>query len=287
MAHWRLLASFALIPGLSACATLDELAVGRTDRLNGAPFYKTYAPTTAAGEHLAVLPVTVDAVTREEYPADGRQSLLEPVTTAFDTYVSARACRRVLEWPLAEHGGPRLYVGSAEGEAAPAEAADHVTEYEKYPPMVIHLEKPRPEWRQQAQSFAAAEGLTGYVIIHVGLTQYPKADRGAFGKKVVLGTHHEQPIRFLSAELKPVEVLQVTGMLLDAQGNVLRAGAEGILARDAPFLVQSMEAGRDIDDVAIDEMLVDERRTDLPGAPLAWQVALDHLLWQLGCASAP
>jgi len=73
------------------------------------------------------------------------------------------------------------------------------------------------------------------LCIKLGFSEYPKADKGAFGQKVVLGTGYEEGIKFLSAEDKPVEVLQVTGMLLDREGNIIRSGAEGIVAKDTTW----------------------------------------------------
>ena len=59
------------------------------------------------------------------------------------------------------------------------------------------------------------------------------------------------------------------------------AGAEGIIARDTPFLAQVVGAGKVIDDASLRQVLATERRTDLPGDPLKWEVALDNLLAQL------
>ena len=101
------------------------------------------------------------------------------------------------------------------------------------------------------------------------------------GKEVVLGTGYRQPIEFMTAEDKPVEVLHLTGALVDAQGRVVRAGAEGIVLRDTPFLAQAFAVTRGFDDEEIARVLVDQRRHDLPGAPLAIDAALDSLLAQL------
>jgi len=70
-------------------------------------------------------------------------------------------------------------------------------------------------------------------------------------------------------------------MLLDGDGNILRAGAEGIAGYDTPFLAQVFEADRDIRPQAIERLLNEEKRDDLPGQPLKWQVALDNLVEQL------
>jgi len=61
----------------------------------------------------------------------------------------------------------------------------------------------------------------------------------------------------------------------------VRAGAEGILARDTPFAAQVFDVARDVDERTLGRVLTHERREDLPGDPLAWEVALDNLLAQL------
>jgi hypothetical protein len=119
------------------------------------------------------------------------------------------------------------------------------------------------------------------IAIQLGVSQYGKGYSGVFRKEVVLGTGHRVPIRFLTTEGEPVEVLHLTGVLLDATGRPLRAGAEGIILRDTPFHVQVVGATRILDDVALERVLRDERREDLPGAPLKLEVALDNLLAQL------
>ena len=103
----------------------------------------------------------------------------------------------------------------------------------------------------------------------------------ASGVKVVLGTGYEEPIAFLTAEDKLLEVLQVTGVLVDAQGRVVRAGAEGILSRDTPFAAQVFDVGKVLDERTLTRVLTKERRSDLPGDPLKWQVALGNLLAEL------
>jgi hypothetical protein len=74
-----------------------------------------------------------------------------------------------------------------------------------------------------------------------------------------------------------VAVLQLTGALVDESGKAIRIGAEGFYARRTPLLVSAMGA---------QSLLSDEdataaralRRDDLPGQPLAWQVAMRELV---------
>lgn len=256
---------------VAGCAALDEAAVARTDRLKGAPFYKTYRK--GEGEPQPALLVPLRAA-----PSDA--SRLEPLRAAIDDYLRSQACCRATDLELPA-GAPLLYVGSAEGEDVPLEAGDIREDFEKYPPMIVHYAKPATGWKSAAGELAMREGATRIVVTQLDFVQYPKADKGFFGKKVVLGTHHEQDVRFLSALDKPIEVLQLSGAVLDTNGRELCAGAEGIVGSDAPFWVQVLEAGKDIDDESLARVLHTERREDVPGAPLAWQVAADQLLWNL------
>jgi hypothetical protein len=147
--------------------------------------------------------------------------------------------------------------------------------------MVLHLERPGSEWARQAGALAAEAGTPYVVAIQLGVSQYMKGYSGVFTKVVALGTGYRQPVKFLTAEDKPVEVLHLTAVLLDANGRVVRAGAEGIVLRDTPFLAQTAGAVRTFDTVELERVLTDERRNDLPGSPLKVDVALDNLLAQL------
>jgi hypothetical protein len=137
-------------------------------------------------------------------------------------------------------------------------------------------------WQQAMAELLAREGASHAVVVSLGVSQYPKGRRGVFGKEVVLGTGHEEPIRFLTAEDKLLEVLQLTGVLVDAEGRVVRAGAEGILARDTPFAAQVFDVSKVLDARTLEQVLTVERRADLPGNPLKWEVALGNLLAGLG-----
>ena len=150
------------------------------------------------------------------------------------------------------------------------------------PGLADALGRPSPAWQHAMAELLAREGATHAVVVSLGVSQYPKGREGVFGKKVVLGTGHEEPIQFLTAEDKLLEVLRLTGVLVDARGRVVRAGAEGILARDAPFAAQVFDVTKVLDARTLDQVLTVERRADLQGNPLKWEVALGNLLAGLG-----
>lgn len=267
----------------SACSSLNKLSTAQTDRLKGAPFYKSYSKNIAAeNQEVRHFPVGLDGKIYTEFFHSGREKALQPLLEAMTAYLDS------LSWsaPLNADGfmisgAPYVYVGSAEGEDAPPEAAMQRNESDKYPPMVIHIQKPGKEWKAALAQRLDESGGKYLLFINLGFSQYPKADKGLFEKKVVLGTKYEEGIKFLSAEDKPVEVLQVTGMLLDREGNILRAGSEGIVAKDTPFLLQIFDVQKSIDDETLRYLLNDARREDLPGKPLKWKVALHNLTAQM------
>lgn len=269
-----LIAGFVAVLMFSGCAALDEASVARTDRLKPEQFYKSYRKSAATEEPALLLSVMTDDETADR---------LKHLRAAIDAYLYGQACCLELEPEnaLPTAGAPVVYVGSSEGGSAPMEAWDVREEHDKYPPMIVHFAKPSPVWKEALRITADAAGASRVVVTRLGIVQYPKADDGIFGKKVVLGTHHENRVRVLSAIDKPIEVLQLAGVVLDANGSELCAGAEGIVGNDAPFWVQVLEAGKDIDDELIAHVLTTERRDDVPGAPLNWQVAADQLLWNL------
>ncbi len=290
---------------LTGCASLDARAVAETHRLDGAPYYVDVAGAPPApGTCAVVLPVTIDPRLAEVLGYERRTARLQPIVDALNARVAARApCagaeRRDLNASApgatslgaaslgatslgtSADGAPRVYVGTATSEFAPAEAADQALPTDRFPPMVLHLERPSDAWRRDASARAAATGARYSVVAMLGVSQYGKGYSGPFRKEVVLGTGHREPIRFLTSEDKPVEVLHLTGVLVDADGRPVRAGAEGVILRDTPFAMQVLGLAQILDDLSLDRVVTDERRTDLLGSPLKLDVAFDNLIAQL------
>lgn len=272
-----------LLDFLVGCAGLDRLVAGQTDRLKGAPFYKTYSKKISGdNSNVAYLNVGFDEKMSEEFFYAGRENALQPLADVMTAYLdSLQWSSRIDASALPKKGAPYVYVGSSEGETAPPGAEMQREEFDKYPPMIIYIQKPSKEWKASLAQLLEREAKEYLLFISIGFCEYPKADKGFFEKKVVLGTGYEEGIKFFSAEDKPVEVLLVTGILLDRQGNILRAGAEGILHKDTPFSLQIFDIQKSIDDNAIRQLLTEARREDLPGKPLKWEAAIHNLAAQL------
>lgn len=260
------------------CATLDTLATARTDRLGEPPFVLRFEPSREPADVVVLGPVRLDRLTLETGVVPSTAVALEPLAAAMDARLAAMDCCTPGAVPAADDGAPWVYVGSAGGEAAPPEAHELIEDYEKFPPMVMHVEYPTAAWQA---SLAARPAATAYLWIRLALVDYPGADEGLFGKKVVLGEGHEVKRPFLRAELQPIQVLQVTGALLATDGRVIAAGAEGIHAVDTPFKAQIFGLQREIEPGEIEAITHELRRDDLPGRPLKWEAALDNLVYRL------
>lgn len=268
---------------LAGCASLDALAVAETHRLDDAPYYVDLAtPRPAPGACALVLPVTIDPELSRVVGYSDRVNRLQPIVDAANARLAPRdGCIAATTRAPAEAGAPRVYVGTSDSEFAPAEAAAQRLDVDRFTPMVLHVERPDEAWRRDAGALVAAAGRPYVIAVQLGVSQYRKGYAGPFTKEVALGTGFRQRIRFLTAEDKPVDVLHLTGVLLDAQGRAVRAGAEGVILRDTPFVLQAFDVTRVIDDLSLERVLADERRADLPGAPLTLHVALDNLVAQL------
>ncbi|MEY2920706.1 MAG: hypothetical protein RL261_2011 [Pseudomonadota bacterium] len=269
---------------LQGCAGLDAAAVAETHRLDDAPYYVELSqPAPPPGSCAVVLPVALDPGLRQQFGYEARTAEFEPMLAALNARVASMAaagCMRVTRGP-AGAGAPRVYVGTSDSDYAPAEGDMQRLPQDRFAPMILHLERPAESWRTAAGAEIVRNAVPYAIAIQLGVSQYTKGYSGAFRKEVVLGTGYRQPIKFLTAEDKPVEVLHLTGVLMDASGRPVRAGAEGIVLRDTPFIAQTVDAERVFDTVELQRVLSSERRNELPGAPLKLDVALDNLVAQL------
>jgi len=277
--RWAGVAAVAVSLCLGGCAALDAAAVAETHRLEEGEFYVDVGSGGRSGvDRLLLLPATLDPELTGALGYARREGEFAPLLAAVNVDLEARSCCRLLPAPSLPPGAPHVYVGSAVGEFAPPEGEPQVLPHEQFAPMVLHLRRPSAAWQQAMMELLAREGASQAVVVSLGVSQYPKGREGVFGKKAVLGTGHEEPIRFLTAEDKLLEVLQFTGVLVDAQGRVVRAGAEGILARDTLFAAQAFDIEKVLDDRTLQQVMTVERRADLAGNPLKWEVALGNLL---------
>lgn len=275
------------LSAFSACSSINHLSTGRTDRLKKGEFYKTYESRNLPDDtsSIGLLPVTVQPNMEDrDFEYDRDDPLLIELTDSISAKISRLPISFISlsDYTLADSkNGPGVYVGSSEGYNVPDGASIVREDIEKYPPMVIYMEKAKDDWKVAASNTAADYEADYLLRIWISFAEYPKSDKGLVKRMVVLGTDYEIETRFFSSEDKPLEVLQLSGYVADKNGNIVRAGAEGVIHNDTPFWLQVLDVKELIDDEMLVRLLHEERREDLPGNPLVLDVALENLIAQL------
>ena len=147
--------------------------------------------------------------------------------------------------------------------------------------MKLAVGRPSPEWTTRMRERMTAGGTPRALVITLEVGQMLLRQRGLAGsKELELGTGHTVRFPWLTSLETPVPVLQLTGALVDQEGKAVRIGAEAFQAKRTPFLLSGAGAQALLLDADVAEART-RRRDDLSGQPLAWQVALRHLVEQL------
>jgi hypothetical protein len=165
-----------------------------------------------------------------------------------------------------------------EGECATADEGMLGDREEK---MRLAIARPSAEWVAWLNAALDASGAARALVLTIEIGDYRMTQKSWRGDKAVfLGTNYSVNVPWLTSLDTPVNVLQLTGALVDREGKAVRIGAEGLLARRTRLLVSSIGGQELISDEDV-QRLRTARREDLPGQPLVWQVALRHLVAQL------
>lgn len=260
--------------------------MGRTDVLKKAPFYVDYGTkrggnagggtTTTVG----CIAIAIDRTGRTFLLDAGGEAALQPLLAAMNARMEKSGrCKPLTEAALPEKGAPVIYAGSNDGEGAAPRYDEGDDGHESR--MILSVQSPSKSWRTDLARVLQENAVQELLIIQLGLADYPQSSKRVFGKRVILGTGYERELKFLTRTDQQIPVLQVTGMRLDRDGRILRAGAEGIIHRESGFVTRMV--------LGATELLSPEelhnaplaRREDLPGRPFKWEVALDELVKRL------
>lgn len=144
--------------------------------------------------------------------------------------------------------------------------------------MKLSVGRPSTTWIDWAGTSMDGAGVGHTLVITLEVGDYLMRQRGLVGRKSVeLGSGYTADLPWLTSLETPVQVLQLTGALMDRQGKALRIGAEGIYARRTRLLASAVGAQEIITDADVAAVRA-LRREELPGQPLAWRVALQGLV---------
>lgn len=274
-------AGLFLAAGLAAQAQMRSI---EQRILKEPPFYHTFAKRSApAADPVLALPVRAYQGPGVSPLFDGDAGLAA-IATAIDARLATLTLVRRVDGPeLREGHWPGVMLGDEElvtGE--PREAGNRRA--------AIAVTRPSRDWSRAFQPVLGAEGADHYLVISVGLAELYLRQDWLGRKSLPIGTGYTVPVPWMNDLESTVGVLTLSGALYDREGRVVRAGSEGVYAAKPTFwsgvLAKTITGGRgritttgDADDPAT--VLGTHRRTDLPGQPLAWEVALDNLVLQL------
>jgi hypothetical protein len=144
--------------------------------------------------------------------------------------------------------------------------------------MQLSVGRPSQEWVAWAAAGFREAGAGRVLVITLEVGNYLIRQEGLAGTKVLeLGSGHRARLPWLTSLETPVAVLQLTAALADSSGKALRIGAEGFQARRTRLAVSALGGQEILSDEDVTAARA-ARRDDLPGSPLAWQVALRELV---------
>lgn len=276
----RLLPILLLALLTSACAAWPALDLGQSYRdrpLGRAPHYDGDA--VRRDGRLLHAAVAIDPWTFDRVDGAVRTEL-QRLNLMIGNALASTFASRPLQAPLPASGRPKLWVGLPPDDGA-VDFADLPPGPDGRRPAVLRSWQPSRAWRDWAREALQREDADYLLLCWTGVGgQYPLQVNLRGDKALSIGTGYAPTLPWLSALDQPVEIVQLGGLLIDRDGRVLRAGAEGMMALPTAFSAGVLGLRRTLQasDVAA---LPSRLRDELPGRPLVWQVATGNLVAQL------
>lgn len=242
------------------------------------PFYTTYVPEAVAPSAI-VAHLPVSPAVSQDVPLPSLRALVASMNAFLDSAGWSTPLSATPEWA---DEGPAVDVAVASREdVAASPAAD--ARAGRHPPLAVSGNRPSARWRGSLAEIARHEGADYVLFVGLAASRHPLWERGGLSLRMELplGTGYVVPVSWVHQVGTPVLVLQLRGALLGGEGRVLRAGAEGIMAREPRVMPSLRSVLPFFTEDEFRRVLTEHRREDLPGQPLAWRVAIQNLVAQL------
>ncbi|MEE4310987.1 MAG: hypothetical protein V2J62_03895 [candidate division KSB1 bacterium] len=269
------------ILGLSSCASVFKgMRSSSTKHVNKAPYYEGTLKTMPL--KVVHFPVSADNRLRNAFMDRDRRFVLEPLIWEMNKYLdSLKISTAIPALDLKQDEAPDIYVGNEYADFAPTNRIG-VDEDESSTVMVVYKYDPSKTWKEMLKGAMIRHEADHVLFITIGFSEYFLRHKNIFGKVVLdLGTGHQTTASWFTDMETPAEVLHVAGALLNREGKIVRAGAEGIVAKKTGFFTNALGMRDILSEEDLKKILQSEKRTDLPGKPLKWKVALNNLVAQL------
>lgn len=264
-----------LLSLLSCAGTQISWMRTSTKRVKKAPYYDGKVNTLS--NRIGHLPITFDNRLQKAWVGMNRPQYMLPISEEMNTFLNdLNITTKLSEIDLPISKAPDIYVGDASAFGAPSMPIDND---ENPRPMVIYKSNPSNPWREKLSQVLATGEVDYVLFITVGFSDFYLRQKGS--KVLELGTSYTLKMNPFSDLDMPAEVFYVTGALLNKEGKIIRAGAEGIIAKKTGFFTSRFGFRDILSEEDLQKVLKEERREDLPGQPLKWKVALQNLVAQL------
>lgn len=272
----------ALVALLASACTALPAAIDIGQRYRDQPLGPApddAGPRQPLGGRLVHAAVAIDPWTADSLPAESLAEL-QALDARLDTELARVAGSVPLRERLPAEGGPKLFVGLPPEDGA-VDFADLDAGPDRQRVALIRSWSASRAWRDQVRALLAREQADHLLLTWTGIgTRYPLQDDASGSKGLPLGTGYAPSLPWLTALDVPVEVVQLTGLLVDREGRVVRSAVEGMIAVPTRFPESVLGLQRSVQ--AADLRALPARvRDDLPGRPRVLDVALGHLVAQL------
>ena len=260
---------------LFACLAAGAVAAATTrGNLDRPPYYdgKLKGDVRPA----AHVPVTYRVVPGSLDPTPERSKALAAVLDSLNSELARLGLTAEMSADLSPQRHPDVTFGCRRGgtEANGTPRASDEIDTTEPRRMAFRVEDASKQWRESVR-LAVGDSLRAIVCVQLGFDEYWVRQKDWKGNKVIdLGSTRSMPLTWLTSLDDPVQVLQLTGVLVAPDGRVLRVGAEGLLARRTG-MAASMAGAQE---VLTEEELKRLTEPSATGAGPVWRTALRDLV---------
>lgn len=171
------------------------------------------------------------------------------------------------DWPMKD--GPDVRFGARRGGTAKDGTPLGPDEIDPSEPrrMTFDVEGPGRAWKDRVTR-SAGDSVGAVLVVQLGFAEHWVRQVNWKGSKAIeLGAGRQMPVQWLTSLDDPVQVLELTGAIVEPTGRFLRVGAEGLLARRTGMGASALGA----------QEVLTEPELEALGAP-AWRAALRSLV---------
>lgn len=209
-------------------------------------------------------------------PTPDRSPALAALLDSLRTELDRLALTRPLpggDWPMKD--APDVRFGARRGGTGPDGIPRSPDEIDASEPrrMTFEVEGPGRAWKDRVGR-SAGDSVGAIVVVQLGFSEHWVRQvnwKGA--KSIELGAGRAMPVAWLTSLDDPVQVLELTGAVLDPSGKVLRVGCEGLLARRTGLGASALGAQE-----VLTEPELEALSAPLEGGVPAWRAALRALV---------